>query len=351
MPVKGLRERLRDGESIVCAEGYLIELERRGYVSSGPFIPEVVLDYPEHVTSLHQEFVHAGSDVVEAFTYFAHREKLQSAGLEEDLEQLNLTALRLAREVADSTGTLMAASITKSTIYDPECPSLNAKIRDMFKEQVEWAVQGKADYIVLETFYDLGETKLAMEVVQQYGQGLPIAVTMGPFMTDMTLDDVPIPQALRQLEEMGADVVGLNCGRGPSTMLPLLRQCRQVCKGPLAALPVAYRTTDEEKTYQSMTDPFTGKNAFPLNLSSRLCSREEIRAFAQEAKTMGVQYIGLCCGNNAVLNREIAQVYGKSPPSLKYAPDVRQSLAADDDSMTPRKRKVKMFLAGGRDVK
>ena len=52
----------------MCAEGYLWELERRGYLSSGPFTPEVVLDQPERVTSLHEEFVHAGSDVVEAFT-------------------------------------------------------------------------------------------------------------------------------------------------------------------------------------------------------------------------------------------------------------------------------------------
>ena len=52
----------------MCAEGYLWELERRGYLSSGPFTPEVVLDQPERVTGLHEEFVHAGSDVVEAFT-------------------------------------------------------------------------------------------------------------------------------------------------------------------------------------------------------------------------------------------------------------------------------------------
>ena len=64
----GLKERLRDGESIICAEGYMWELERRGYIKCGAFTPEVVLDHPERVTSLHEEFVHAGSDVVEAYT-------------------------------------------------------------------------------------------------------------------------------------------------------------------------------------------------------------------------------------------------------------------------------------------
>ena len=60
--------------------------------------------------------------------------------------------------------------------------------------------------------------------------GLPVVITITPYVPDMTSDGVPILQALRQLEELGADVVGLNCGRGPHTMLPLLREARKVCK-------------------------------------------------------------------------------------------------------------------------
>ena len=59
---------MADGENIICAEGYMWELERRGFVKSGNFTPEVVLDYPERVISLHEEYVLAGSDVVEAYT-------------------------------------------------------------------------------------------------------------------------------------------------------------------------------------------------------------------------------------------------------------------------------------------
>ena len=71
---------------MICAEGYLFELERRGYLQAGAFVPEVVLDHPELVAQLHREFVHAGSDVVEAFTYYAHREKLRVIGKEHLLE-------------------------------------------------------------------------------------------------------------------------------------------------------------------------------------------------------------------------------------------------------------------------
>lgn len=64
----GLLERLKNGEDILIAEGYMWELERRGYLTAGGFIPEIVLDNPEVVRALHMEFIHAGTDVIEAFT-------------------------------------------------------------------------------------------------------------------------------------------------------------------------------------------------------------------------------------------------------------------------------------------
>ncbi len=71
-----LRDRL-DSEPLICAEGYLFELERRGYLQAGAFVPEVVLEHPEVVSQLHREFLRAGSDIMVAFTYYAHREKLR----------------------------------------------------------------------------------------------------------------------------------------------------------------------------------------------------------------------------------------------------------------------------------
>jgi betaine-homocysteine S-methyltransferase len=80
--MRGIRERL-DTDVVVGAEGYLFELERRGYLQAGPYVPEVVLDAPDAVRQLHREFVRAGSDVVEAFTYYGHREKLKVIGKED----------------------------------------------------------------------------------------------------------------------------------------------------------------------------------------------------------------------------------------------------------------------------
>src|SRR5256714_8831664 len=106
----GLLERLARGP-VICAEGYLFACEQRGYLQAGAYVPEVVLEHPEVVTALHRDFVHAGSDVVEAFTYYAHREKLRVIGKEHLLEQLNRRALELAPEVAAASGALLAGDI------------------------------------------------------------------------------------------------------------------------------------------------------------------------------------------------------------------------------------------------
>src|SRR5215207_6126657 len=128
-------ERLEQGP-VICAEGYLFEFERRGYLQAGAFVPEVVLEHPELVAELHREFVHAGSDVVEAFTYYAHREKLRIIGKEDALELINRQALELAREVAQETDTLFAGDVCNTNVYDPGDPESATHVRAMFEEQV-----------------------------------------------------------------------------------------------------------------------------------------------------------------------------------------------------------------------
>src|SRR5712691_2025853 len=114
----GLLERFDRGP-VICAEGYLFELERRGYVQAGAFVPEVVLEHPEVVAQLHRDFVRAGSDVVETFTYYAHREKLKVIGKVEQVEAMNRDALAIARSVARDTGTLFAGNICNTNVFLP----------------------------------------------------------------------------------------------------------------------------------------------------------------------------------------------------------------------------------------
>ncbi|XP_060065662.1 betaine--homocysteine S-methyltransferase 1-like [Ylistrum balloti] len=332
MPTKGLLERLRDGESVVVAEGYIFEFERRGYLTAGSFVPEVVLEHPELVKSLHEEFVHAGSDVVLAFTYYAHREKLRLIGREFDLERMNMEALKIARQVADNTGTLMAGNLCNSTIYRKDDAASIAQVNAIFKEQVEWAVKGGADFIVAETFGEYGEAALALEAIKKFGNGLPAVITLQPTVCMDTQDGINIGEACRMLEKGGADVVGLNCGRGPVTIIETLKSVRDACKGPIACLPVPYRTTAAKPTFFSLTVPETEKKSFPLELLTCLSSREEIRTFAEEAKAIGTTYVGLCCGGASNTLRIVADVYGKNPPANKHAPAMHKHYIFGDES-------------------
>ena len=122
MSNESLKDRLDKGP-VICAEGFLFEIERRGYMASGEFVPMVSLDHPEVLENLHKEFQHAGSDIVEAFTYNGNREKMRVIGQEELLEPLNRAALKIAKKVALNTPNgmrpnLMAGNISNSNIWN-----------------------------------------------------------------------------------------------------------------------------------------------------------------------------------------------------------------------------------------
>jgi betaine-homocysteine S-methyltransferase len=315
----GLLERLERGH-VVCAEGYLFELERRGYVQAGAFVPEVVLDHPEKVTDLHREFVHAGSDVVEAFTYYGHREKMRIVGKEHLLEDLNRQALALAREVADETGTLFAGNICNTNVFDPDDDASKRAVRAMFEEQVGWAADAGVDLVIAETFSHAEEARMALEAIK--AASLPAVVTMCIHQEPNTRDGLTPADACALLEQHGADVVGLNCIRGPRTMLPFLAAIREQVSGHVAALPVPYRTTDAEPTFQSLRDPHFDGMPFPTALDPFQCSRYEIADFAREADRIGVRYLGVCCGNAPHLVRSLAEALGRMPPASRYSPDM-----------------------------
>ncbi|XP_072036077.1 betaine--homocysteine S-methyltransferase 1-like [Amphiura filiformis] len=322
---KGLMERLRDGEFVVCAEGYLFNFEKRGYLRAGAFVPEVVLEHPELVRLQYEEFVHAGSDVVQAFTYYAHREKMSLIDREDDIEKMNRKALRMARDVADETGTLMAGNICNTNAYKPNDAENDERLKTMFKEQVEWAVEYKADFIVAETFSDYGEAKLALDICKEYAKDLPVVLTFAWHLHKVdgkpaTLDGVLLTDCFPRLEAAGADVLGLNCARGPETTLTIMEEIKKLnLKTPLAALPVLYRTTEAQPNFQSLTDPKTGKRLFYANLDCAHSSREDVFNFGLRCKELGIQYVGLCCGNSAHYTRALCEALGRKPPASRYS--------------------------------
>lgn len=329
---RDLLRRLDEG-AVICAEGYLFECERRGYLQAGAFVPEVVLDHPEVVAQLHRDLVHAGSDVVEAFTYYGHRAKVRLIDKEDLLEPLNRQALAIAKGVAEETRVLLAGDVSNTNVFLPN-DEARREVRAMFEEQVGWALEAGVDYVIGETFSWAEEAQIALEVIKE--TGLPAVITLAMHQELVTRDGLPPEEACKRLEEAGAAVVGLNCIRGPHTMMPMLKAIRAACSGHVAALPVPYRTTESQPTFQSLRDPgcdcIPEGRPFPTALDPFACNRYEIAEFGREAYGLGIRYLGVCCGAGPHHIRSLAEALGRTPPASRYSPDMTKHAFLGTDS-------------------
>jgi betaine-homocysteine S-methyltransferase len=308
--MKPINELLKQG--IVLGDGgYLIELERRGYVDSGSgrekvgtgrgsgqFTPEAAIENPEALRELHREFLNAGSQVLQALTFFGTREKLNRAGYGSDTERINTTAVKLAKEVADGKA-LVAGSVSRTQLTEREGMGSLDKSRDHLAEQIRLLKDAGVDFLILETFFHLAEMKVALECAA--AAGLPAVATMSfrPLITHCTDGHTPA-QCAKVMTDLGAIAVGANCEQEPSRMLPLLREMGSATNAPLAAQPAAFHTTDQ-------CHSFTRLPAFPDDLETIQVSRREFLHFGQAARSEGIGYLGGCCGCNAAYIRALAQ--------------------------------------------
>jgi len=323
---RSLLERL-EIEPVICAEGFLFEAERRGYMASGEFVPEIAIENPEVLRNIHRDFQHAGSDVVQAFTYNGHREKMRVIGKEELLEPLNRMALQIAKQVSIETGVeeehnLVAGNISNTNIWNPQDKESDKQVRSMFNEMIEWSVDEGADFIIGETFYYAGEAYAALDEIKK--SGLPSVITIAPMGENIMRDGVSIVDTCKELEQRGANVVGMNCHRGPNTMMPYLKEIRKAIRCHMAALPITFRTNDKNPTFFNLEDkngctcPAPHGRPFPTALDPMYCNRYEIRKFAKEAYSLGVKYLGVCCGAAPIHIREVAEAIGRKVPASRY---------------------------------
>ena len=317
----GLLARLAKG-AVICAEGYVFELERRGYLQAGAFVPTVITDHPEVVEQLHLDFVRAGSDVTQALTYYVHREKLRVIGREKDLVPMNKAALAIAKKVARRTGTLFAGDICNTNIYDPNDKKAVKEVERIFAEQVGWAADAGVDYIVAETFSWGGEALMALEAIRKHSK-VPAVITFSVHREENNREGWSPEDTCKRLEDAGADVVGVNCHRGPTTLMPIMKRIREKVKCHVAALPVPYRTTPAEPSFMSLTDPCCGgARAFPVGLDPFVCTRAEMFDFGREAYAMGINYLGICCGAGPHHIRALAESLGRKPEASRYTADM-----------------------------
>jgi betaine-homocysteine S-methyltransferase len=307
---ENILERIAKQGIVLGDGGYLLELERRGWVDSGSgrekvgtgkgsgqFTPEVAIEHPDALRELHREFLNAGSQVLQALTFFGTREKLSRAGFGEQTESINTAAVRIASEVAGEEA-LVAGSVSRTQLFERAGPSAAGHVRDLISEQVRLLATAGVDFLILETFFHLQEMLIAIECSRD--SGLPIVATMTfrPTLTQCSDGHSPADCA-RAMADAGAVVVGVNCEQEPDRVLAITREMRKAVGVPIAAQPAAFRTTDA-------TPCFTKLPQFPDEMEAIQLPRSAFERFAETAKDEGIQFLGGCCGCNAAYLRAFA---------------------------------------------
>ena len=300
---KGILERLAEGP-VLGDGGYLLELEKRGYVQAGPFTPEMVVEHPDALAQLHREFLRAGTDVLQTMTFYASEDKLSTVGMQGKVDEINRTAVRVAREVASEGDALVAGNLSLTWAYDPADADSPDHVRALLDRQLQDQLDaGPPDFWIGETFSYVGEALLFVERAKP--TGLPVMVTMCfEQPTPRSYEGDTPGECAKKLADAGADVVGVNCLNGPAQQLPIAKEMRKAVGGYVASQPVAYRTTAEQPD-------FTSFDAFPTELDPMQLARAELATFARQANEAGINYIGSCCGSVQGHVRAMGKVLGK----------------------------------------
>ena len=303
---KGIMERLAEGP-VLGDGGYLLELEKRGYVQAGPFTPEVAIEHPDALEQLHREFLRAGAEFLTTMTFYASDDKLETVGMRGKVDDINRSAVLVARKVAAEGDVLVAGDLSLTWAYEPEDAASHDHVRALFDRQLGAMTDaGGVDFWVGETFSYLGEALLFVERAK--ATGLPVMATMCFEQTEpRSYEGKTPPECARELADAGADIVGVNCLNGPEQMLPIAIEMRAAVQGvPVAAQPVAYRTSADHPDFTSYPN-------FPYGLTTMTIGRGEMGEFARDASEAGIELIGSCCGSVAEHVRAMAKVLGKLP--------------------------------------
>jgi methionine synthase I (cobalamin-dependent)/5,10-methylenetetrahydrofolate reductase len=238
---------------------------------------ELNLTSPELVHEVHEEYVRAGADVIETNTFGATRHKLQPYGLESKLREINLAAVRIAREAAGDKVFVAGAVGPLGLRIEPFGPTSFDEARDMYREQIEALLEGGVDLFILETFSELSVIEQAIRAVRELSD-LPIIAQMTIQMDGKTTFGTAPEAFTLKLDELGADVIGLNCGMGPNHVLTALEKMRQVSSKPLSAQPNAGLPRDVQGRQFYMGSP------------------EYMATFAKRFVQAGAKFVGGCCG-------------------------------------------------------
>jgi methionine synthase I (cobalamin-dependent)/5,10-methylenetetrahydrofolate reductase len=307
--MKNFRE-LIESEHIYVFDGAMgTRLYEKGIYINRSY-DELNLINKDLVREVHEEYVKAGADIIQTNTFSANYNKLQKFGLNGQLREINLSAVKIAREAAGDRVFVAGTIGPLGLRIEPYGPTSFDEAKAMFREQAEALLEGGIDLFVLETFSDLSEIQQAIRAVKELCD-LPIITQIAIQMDGSTVFGATPEIFTQRLDQWGADVIGLNCSVGPALFLNALEKMREFTHKKLSAQPNAGLPRDVQ-----------GRQMY-------MCSPEYMAEFARRFIQVGASFIGGCCGTTpqhikllsdairSVSPRQTAQTFVKQPATVQ----------------------------------
>ena len=274
--------RLLDGRDVVMFDGGMGTLLQDSGLEDGAPGELWNVDRPAAVRDIHERYAVAGAGFLTTNTFGGTRPRLDLNGAGDRVTELNLAAARIAREVADRHGILVAGDLGPTgELLEPMGTMTVDEAQAIFEEQLRALVAGGIDVVLIETMSDLNEVEAAVAAARAVAPGLPIIATLS-FDTNLhSMMGVSPRQAVERLGALGVDAVGANCGRGPAEMETIAAEL--VAARPDGLLLIAQTNAGLP---QLVGDHFE-YDAAP----------QELADHAIHLHDAGIDLIGACCGS------------------------------------------------------
>jgi methionine synthase / methylenetetrahydrofolate reductase(NADPH) len=252
------------------------------------------LSHHEQIEQVHQAYIHAGADIIQTNTYAANYLKLQRYGLEDNVKEINSAAVKIAKKAVENKNVNILGTIGGNRGVKPQAISLE-ELKRSFREQLYCLLLEDVDGILLETFYDLEELETVLQITKKETD-IPVIAQLSIHEIGILQNQISLASAFDRLENLGADVIGLNCRLGPHHMIASLEQIPLPKNAYLSAYPNA-----------SLPSYIDGKFEYKDNA-------EYFQKSAEEFRKQGVRLLGGCCGTTPEHIRNFAKVLKEASP-------------------------------------
>jgi homocysteine S-methyltransferase len=261
-------------------------LYERGVLYTNSF-DECCVSRPELVRAVHESYVRAGAELIGTNSFGGNRYRLRAHGLEERVGEINRAAVRLAREVAGPRVYVAASVGPTGLLLKTVGASEREAIHAAFREQCDALTDAGVDVLMLETFRQPEELRLALSAAREAAGSLPIIALVSFDAFGTTADGAGPEQVADKLAQWGADAIGVNCADGPAGVYEMVT--RMLHTGlPVVAKPNAGLPQRVDGRFAYMATP------------------EYFQLYARRLYKAGVKAVGGCCGTTAEHVKKIA---------------------------------------------